>query len=49
MLDADWRGRWPRSDRLATLRAYLSDDAGAGPAIARVAKVRAKVTTREWR
>ena len=48
MLDADWRGRWPRSDRLATLRAYLSDDEGAGPAIAHVARLRGKVKTREW-
>lgn len=47
-LDADWKGRWPRSDRLATLRAYLSEEDAAGPAIAHVAKMRTKVKARPW-
>jgi hypothetical protein len=47
-LDADWKGRWPRSDRLATLRAYLSDDEAAGPALAVISKRRGKVRTRAW-
>jgi hypothetical protein len=48
MLDADWRGRWPRTDRLAALRAYLSGDDDVGATVARVARLRAKQTPRPW-
>ncbi|MFM8979003.1 MAG: lipopolysaccharide kinase InaA family protein [Planctomycetia bacterium] len=47
-LDADWRGRMPRGDRLATLRAYLADDADLGEAVRRVARLRPGVRLRPW-
>jgi hypothetical protein len=48
MLDADWRGRWPRTDRLAALRAYLRADDDVGAAVAHLAKLRGKAKVRAW-
>ncbi|MFM8387067.1 MAG: lipopolysaccharide kinase InaA family protein [Planctomycetia bacterium] len=47
-LDADWRGRMPRSDRLATLEAYLEEGADAGEAVRRIARLRPGVRLRPW-
>lgn len=47
-LDADWRGRWPRTDRLAALAAYLRADDDLRGAAAHVEKLAAKVTPRHW-
>lgn len=48
MLDADWRGRWPRTDRLAALKAYLRPDDDVGATVAHLAKLRAKQKVRAW-
>jgi hypothetical protein len=48
-LDADWKGRLPRTDRLATLRAYLGAEDDVGGAVARIARLRPKVKLRAWR
>lgn len=47
-LDADLRGRLPRTDRLAMLAAYLREDDDRKAAVARVAQLRAKVRARPW-
>lgn len=48
MLDADWRGRLPRTDRLATLAAYLQEGEDPSAAVERIARLRAKVEPRPW-
>jgi hypothetical protein len=47
-LDADWRGRFPRGDRLATLQAYLGPDDDVGEAVRKVAGLRGRVRLRPW-
>ncbi len=48
MLDAAVKGRLPRTDRLAALRAYLEDGEDPGPAVARIAALRPRVSARPW-
>jgi len=48
-LDADWQGRLPRTDRLATLKSYLGAEDDVAEAVARIARLRRKVKLRDWR
>jgi tRNA A-37 threonylcarbamoyl transferase component Bud32 len=47
-LDADWKGRIPRTDRRAALAAYLEEGQDAGAVLAKIAARRAQVRLRDW-
>lgn len=47
-LDTDWRGRFPRGDRLRTLQTYLRPDDDLGEAVKKIAGLRGKVRLRPW-
>lgn len=47
-LDADLKGRLPRTDRLTMLRAYLRADDDVKAAVAKIASLRSKVRVRAW-